>query len=217
MMGMGPSSPPPLAPDLAMLPPRTAMIQSLKTKVFQTLDWAMQCRSDEEALNAWRSMCAHGFSLVSLVVAEGALNDMDCELIDWKARVRLIFDKFDKLETHGKTKISRKPVGDTTVYGAQFDGFESEAEPQDLPYMLDSLNRDKYNRVCTNLMRFWGLCESVILATGAIGLNEQLETPISTARPYTERDIMSGIAERMATKPKKPEPPNSLRKATNGR
>jgi hypothetical protein len=183
------------------VPADSTKITTLRTKVIQTLDYVCVCPTDSMAINAWRTLCGHGYAMVSYLVFKepdrlAALKESR-EYIDWDKRIKDIFDSFPKLQTHANTTTEVESAGESTICRAYFDGFDMRCLDKDLPLILEALAEDKHSRFCTNLMKFWGLCESVAMAAGLLTLDDEIEIPVSPNREYREQDLMSGIASKI--------------------
>jgi len=161
-------------------------VTKLKTKILQTMDFVLQCENDEKALNGWRLLCSHGVALVRM-----AINDKEFDKLDdpekWK---KLANDIVTNWPPKTAERTSLVPWGDR--YSGHYDHYEVVINREDLELGIRSLEQEKYNVICSRLMKLWGDCYSIILAVNYLNLEEEIEIPVQMGDKYTKDKMRKG-------------------------
>jgi hypothetical protein len=164
------------------------------------MDYVLQCKDDESALNGWRLLCDDGIALVRLAVENGELDKLT-QADMWKALAEKILVGWPP-KTYEKTKILRTGYG----YQGEFDHYMVEVNREDLAYALRSLEKEKYNVINSKLMETWGDCYSIAIAVRYFDPEEQIEIPVQRSF-YSDKDISGELASRSGfTRPQKDNP-----------
>lgn len=188
-------------PDIMNLQTGTPFVTKLKTKILFRMDYIMQCKSDEESLNAWRLLCGDGITLVRL-----ALNDKELDRLPMKAYYQALANKVIESwppQTFEKTNLKIESNG---RYRGNYDHYCVELRAEDLDLGLRSLEKEKYNVIANKLMAMWGDCYSIAMAVGYLNLEEEIELPVK--REYGDKDIADNVQGRMLRR--KTSPPAEL-------
>ena len=183
-MGMGPP------PDMMNLQMHTPFVTKLKTKILQCMDYVLQCRTDEEALNGWRLLCSHGVALVRLAVEEKRLEKLDGRDM-WVKLAEEVLEKWPP-KTFEKTSLT---IESNDRYRGEYDHYCVELRSEDLDLGLRSLKDEKYNVINNGLMGLWGDCLSIAEAVGYLDIDETIEIPVS--RAYGDKDIEDDVSGRL--------------------
>lgn len=187
-------------PDMMNVPQGTPFVTKLKTKILQAMDYVLQCRNDEEALNGWRLLCSHGVAMVRLAVEDDELQKLK-KADHWMALADKILASWPP-KTYEKTNLTMESNG----YRGEYDHYCVEVRTPDLDLGLRSLEKEKYNVIANNLMGIWGDCYSIAQAVGYLNLEEEIEIPV--ARNYGDKDIAEDVRGRMLRR--KPTPQDGL-------
>lgn len=174
--------------NMMNMPQGMNFVTKLKTKILQAMDYVLQCRNDEEALNGWRLLCSHGVAMVRLAVEDDMFTKAKLKNPDtWKALSEAILSEWP-IKTFEKTDVVRETDG----YRGLYDGYCVEVRSQDLDLGLRSLDKEKYNVIANKLMAFWGDCYSIALAVGYLNLEEEIEIPVKMDDRYTSESMRRG-------------------------
>ena len=176
-------------PDSMNMPMGMPFVTKLKTKILLRMDYVLQCKDDESALNGWRLLCDDGIALVRLAIENGELDKLHNPDL-WKDLAEKILLAWPP-KTFEKTKVSRTGYG----YQGEYDHYMVEVNREDLAFGLRSLEKEKYNVINSKLMEIWGDCYSIAMAVKYLDLEEQIEIPVN--RDYGDRDITDGVSGRM--------------------
>jgi hypothetical protein len=176
-------------PDSLNISTGTPFVTKLKTKILFRMDYIMQCKNDEESLNAWRLLCADGVSLVRLALNDGLIKDLPMSDYFQKLATGILNDW--PPQTFEKTNLK---IESNNRYRGNYDHYCVEVRAEDLDMGLRSLEKEKYNVIANKLMTLWGDCYSVALAVGFLDINEEIEIPVK--REYGGGDISSELRSR---------------------
>jgi hypothetical protein len=181
-------------PEMMNVSSGMPFVTKLKTKIIQTMDFVLQCENDERALNGWRLLCSHGVALVRLAVNDGefdksAIKDPE----KWKALADEIIKNWPP-KTAEKTQLV--PWGDR--YSGHYDHYEVVINREDLQLGIESLKQEKYNVICSRLMKLWGDCYSIILVVNYLNIDEEIELPVT--REYTGKSMEGDTGQRRQPK-----------------
>jgi hypothetical protein len=190
-MSYGPES------DLYKVPQQAVGIRTLRTKIIEALDDVRRAPDDERAVNGWRELCSYGLAIVLDVTQRGKLPENN-GTVDWKAEVQRLQKEWGEMKTSEKTEITTNQVGDSILISMRWDSIVGEVPPELFMQGVQVMDKEKYNAICHRLMRFWGSCLSIIMASGEMVLDDKIETPIMPDDRYS-RDKMKGGMDRWKT------------------
>ena len=176
--------------DSMNIPTGTPFVTKLKTKILFRMDYIMQCKNDEESLNAWRLLCGDGITLVRLALNDGLIDTLPMK--DYYQKLATsILDRWPP-QTYEKTNLKIESNG---RYRGNYDHYCVEVRAEDLEMGLRSLEKEKYNVIANKLMTLWGDCYSIAMVVGYLNLEEEIEIPVR--REYGDKDITDGVSGRM--------------------
>lgn len=181
------------SPDMLNIPIGTPYVTKLKSKILFLMDYVQQCRTDEEALNGWRLLCAHGIALVRMAINDKLLDSLE-NPEKWKTLAESVLANWPP-RTAEKTTIKVESGG---RYRGNYDHYCVEVNKEDLQLGLESLNREKYNVINSGLMKTWGDCWSIALVVNFFTLNEEIEIPIR--REYSDKSMEADTSQRRQPK-----------------
>jgi hypothetical protein len=169
------------------LPQGTNFVTKLKTKILYRMDYIMQCKNDEESLNAWRLLCGDGVTLVRLAMNDGLIKGLPMNDYYEKLAQKVI-DSWPP-QTFEKTNLKIESNG---RYRGNYDHYCVELRAEDLELGLRSLEKEKYNVIANKLMAMWGDCYSIAMVVGFFDLNEEIEIPVKMDDRYTSERMKRG-------------------------
>jgi hypothetical protein len=177
---------------MMQVPTGMPFVTKLKTKIIQAMDYVLTCENDEKALNGWRLLCTHGVALIRMAVNDGELDKLH-EPEKWKELANEIISNWPP-KTAEKTSLV--PWGDR--YRGQYDHYSVVVNREDLDLGRISLREEKYNVICSRLMKLWGDCYSIILVVNYLNLEEEIELPVT--REYTGKSMEGDTGQRRQPK-----------------
>lgn len=177
-------------PDMMNVPQGTNFVTKLKTKILQTMDYVLQCRNDEEALNGWRLLCSHGVSLVRLAIEDDELQKLK-KADRWMELADKILASWPP-QTFEKTSWVIESNG---RMAGNYDHYQVEVPQELLELGMRALEKEKYNVIVNKLTGLWGDCYSIAQAVGYLNLEEEIEIPVT--RNYGDKDIADDVRGRM--------------------
>lgn len=186
-------------PEYAGIPQQTAFVRTVRSKVIQLIDEITHCNNDEAALNGWRQLCAYGIAIVMDLEQQGKIPTKKDDGEDWRALVNRLKKDWNELKTSEKTQIEIGREGNFEYYLVQWDSYVGKFARADLNQGVAIMDREKYNAICHRLMQFWGLCESILFASGALSLSDKVEVPLPMDS-YGADQLFEGVSSRKVLK-----------------
>jgi len=178
-------------PDMMQVPTGMPFVTKLKTKIIQAMDYVLQCENDERALNGWRLLCSYGVAFVRMALNDGEFDRPEIKDPEkWKVLANEIINNWPP-KTAEKTSIV--PWGNR--YRGQYDHYSVVVNREDIEVGRQSLREEKYNVICSRLMKLWGDCLSVLVVVGYFNLNEEIEIPVQMMS-YTDKTLRDKIESR---------------------
>src|SRR4030042_1157394 len=159
--------------DNMNVPTGTPFVTKLKTKILFTMDYVLQCETDERSRNGWRLLCTHGIALVRLALDEKKLEGFP-ETNEWLALAKKCLDAWPP-KTYEKTSVVIESNG---RYRGLYDHYSVEMQREDLELGMRSLKEEKNTVIVDKMMTLWGDCYSIGLAAGYLNLEEEIEIPV---------------------------------------
>jgi hypothetical protein len=180
-------------PDIMNMPPGGQFVTKLKTKILVCMDYVLQCRNDEEAMNGWRLLCSHGVSLVRLALEEKRFDVLD-DKDRWVALAESVIARWPP-KTYEKTSVT---IQSSDRYLGKYDHYSVQVQREDLDLGMRSLEKEKYNVINNTLMALWGDAYSCAQAARYLDIDETIEIPVR--REYGDHDISDELASRSGSK-----------------
>lgn len=174
-----------------------AYVTSFRTHFVQLMDFVKQCASDDQAKNAWSSICSIEVGLLGQIVRNSDLQekfDVDAKSIeDAKALIKKWSSgAITQIE---KTRFERfESDGGEAIYRMLWDSIPAECAFSELETVSAIIDHEKQSQMVQRLIQFSGECMDLIMGLGILDLDDPVAVPFKPEDQYSTNQMAQDVA-----------------------
>lgn len=198
------------APEAVKTNAGVAYVTSFRTHFVQLMDYVKECVSDDQAKNAWSSICAIEIGLLGQIsrnpkiqsefdIDPLAIEDAKVLIKRWSSGVITRIEK--------TTFVRHESDGGEPTYMVCWDSYQPECGYAELKTMTDIIEREKQSQMVQRLIQFSGECLSLIMGLGLLKLDDTIAQPFKPDESYSESKMADDMSRRrLPIRPNLPRP-----------